>query len=223
MGDPGSMMAISMGVSAASTLSSSYVKSKALKTQAKYEMQQAEANSRIALIKEQDAIEQGDRAAHSVRRKANQITGQQRTASAASGLDVNSGVSLDLQTETGIMSDLDMMTVKNNAWREAWGYRVQASDAMGAAKLSASGLRSEAKSTMLTGGLTSLSYATQGAYYAGRDNKLDNLFKDSKTTTLDASRGPTKGTMVAKNEPRRSKENPLFPDKTLNTSWWRNA
>lgn len=68
----------------------------------------------------------GNTSADWQRVKTKQAIGTQRTALAANGVDVNSGSASQLQDDTAMLGELDALTIQNNAAREAYGYRVQA-------------------------------------------------------------------------------------------------
>lgn len=83
-----------------------------------------------AVLKNQaadEALIAGNTSADWQRVKANQAIGTQRSVQAANGIDVNSGSSAQLQDDTAMLGELDALTIQNNAAREAYGYRVQAS------------------------------------------------------------------------------------------------
>ncbi len=221
MGSASSMMAVAMGVQSANSAASAYNQSQALKTQGEYQSQQANANARISEIKAKDAIERGQKDSNALRKKSNQFIGSQRVAAAASGADVDKGVSLELQTEAKVMSELDMMTITNNAWREAWGYRVEANDTRGQGRFAQMAAKSEAKQTMLTGGLQALSYGAQSAYHYKRGQKVDDVIASlgNKNGSNDIVKNE-KERIIAERTKSRSKQNPLYADRQLDTSWW---
>lgn len=143
-------------------------KAAALREQAAYSREMTEVNRQLAEVNAQDAIRRGDRAASQVYRNARKTMGAQRVAAAVQGIDVNSGSAAELQGETQFLSELDMLTAKNNAWREAWGYRVQSNEATRRGTLSTLANYQEANNTLLTGGLNFINSGIQGfSYLAG--------------------------------------------------------
>lgn len=113
-----------LGVVALGTASSAYGKVRAgNETQSIYNQ-----NAQIADLQAQDALERGDIDAKKMKRKTEQVIGSQRTSLAAQGVDVNKGSALDVQADAAYLGELDALTIKNNAAKEAWGYKVQASD-----------------------------------------------------------------------------------------------
>jgi hypothetical protein len=86
------------------------------------------------------------------RAAARRLKGAQRASMAAQGLDLASGSAAAIQEETEFLSELDALTIKNDAAREAWGYRVAAWDARGRAALARMGGGGPSPySTLLTG------------------------------------------------------------------------
>lgn len=85
-------------------------------------------NAGFADLQATDAIERGELDAKKMKRKTEQVIGAQRTSLAAQGVDVNKGSALDVQADAAYLGELDVQTIKSNAAKEAYGYRVQASD-----------------------------------------------------------------------------------------------
>lgn len=112
-----------------------------------------EANARIADLQAQDAVLRGQEAARQKLVQTRGLIGSQRATLAAQGIDVESGTALDLQVETAGLGALDALTIRNNAAREAWGYRVQASDLESKGVFSSLAASNAAGSTLATGGL----------------------------------------------------------------------
>lgn len=57
------------------------------------------------------------------------LIGSQRAGFAAQGVDVGSGSAVDVQADAAYLGELDALTIRNNAAREAWGYEVEADQA----------------------------------------------------------------------------------------------
>jgi len=149
-------------LSAGSNVSSAYSQANALKMQGDYQKSQYEQNARIAEIQEKDAIARGDREALAVKKKVKGVIGAQRAAMAAQGIEINDDSALDIQADTAAAGAEDVLTVKNNAWREAWGYKVQASNYNAQGSFAQMASKNQAKNTLLTGGLQAVSSGLQG-------------------------------------------------------------
>lgn len=141
------------GLSAAATLGQGIIGGIAGQQQGEYQQKQYEANARIAETQAEDATSRGDAAASAYDKKAKQIVGAQRAAYAGGGVDVNSGSAALIQDETQSIATRDMATIKNNAWREAWGYKVQASNMVAQGGMARAAGDLTFGTSLLTGGL----------------------------------------------------------------------
>lgn len=140
--------------SGVATMMSSSSQASALRSQGAYEQQIYESNSRLAMVQADDAITRGNRDATEQLKQTKKLIGSQRAALAAQGIEVGSGSSLDIQQDTAAMGASDALTIKNNAWREAWGFKNQALDYSSKGALAGMTAKNQAKNTILTGGLT---------------------------------------------------------------------
>lgn len=153
MGLMGGLFAASTAVSAISSASSAYSQSKAIKAQGNYEKNQMQFNAQVADLQATDAVNRGKSDAEIKKKQTKQIIGSQRAALAAQGIEVNSDTSSLIQQDTAGLGAEDIETIKNNAWREAWGYRVQASTYNSKAGFASVSSKFNANQTLLTGGL----------------------------------------------------------------------
>lgn len=114
----------------------------------------AEGTYSAALASRQatDAIARGAQAESRFRTGTAGLMGAQRANASASGVDAGSGSAADVQGDTARLSELDALTIRNNAAREAWGYQTQGALTQLAAKNTASAQRANSASTLLTGG-----------------------------------------------------------------------
>lgn len=165
-----------IGASAIMTGATAYSQSRAQKAEGAYQSQMYEANSRIANIQAEDAIMRGDQEASKHKTQVKKLIGSQRASLAAQGVDINSGSALDVQADTAALGAEDEQTIKNNAWREAWGYKVQASDYLNSATFARLSSKNAAKNTILTAGMNIASDAGKGYYYSksGTTTKTDS-------------------------------------------------
>jgi len=234
MGVSGTIMAGSMALQGTNSILSSQQQARAMKAQGAFRKQQADANARMAMIQSDAALESGDRAAGVARRKGSAIEGAQKLAAAAQGIDINAGSALDLQLETQQMSEIDVNTIKNNAWREAWGYRAQADNLTGQGNMAASSANFNARSTVLTGGIQAGGYALQGlaAYSRGQtaQSKVDDGSQPdadrassagNNYNPQDATAASLKTSEYGKDWREVKKQyNPLYPGYGMTSSWW---
>lgn len=83
-------------------------------------------NAQIAERAAADALNRGEKDAGKVRTQADQVVGEQRAQYAEGGAVVSSGTAADVQAATQAQGSLEALVAKNNAAREAWGFRNQA-------------------------------------------------------------------------------------------------
>lgn len=81
------------------------------------------------------------------------LVGKQASSYAAQGVDVATGSAADVQRETSARGMQDIITIKDNAWREAFGFKQQARNERQQGVLAAKGGNARASSTLATGGL----------------------------------------------------------------------
>lgn len=101
---------------------------KAAQAQANYQSQVAQNNAQISEWQAADALKRGKVEEDQHRRKVSQLIGSQRASIGASGFDLGDETSVGIVGDTAAMGELDALTIRNNAAREAWGYRVQGSN-----------------------------------------------------------------------------------------------
>ncbi len=113
-----------------------------------------EAAKRDALVADmqgRDALARGGIEEQRYRRQMAEIAGTQRAEIGARNVQ-RSGTALDLLTDTAQMGEEDILTIRNEAAREAWGYRTRADESRrwGAATRRNANARSAA--TLISGG-----------------------------------------------------------------------
>lgn len=95
---------------------------------AESEAELSEFNAHVAQAQATDAIQRGAEDESRYRSGVRDLIGSQRTGIAASGINVGYGSAVDVQADAAFLGELDALTIRNNAAREAWGYTVQATD-----------------------------------------------------------------------------------------------
>lgn len=90
--------------------------------------QVARNNATLAGWQAEDAIRRGGRSASLSRSKTNQMKGTQRARLAANGVDLGVGSALQILTDTDHFGEIDATTITDNAAREAWAIRSQATN-----------------------------------------------------------------------------------------------
>lgn len=88
----------------------------------------AETNRRLGEAQASDALLRGTIEESRYRRQIAQVVGAQKAAFGQRNVAV-SGTPLDILSDTAQVGEEDALTIRNNAAREAWGYRNQANEA----------------------------------------------------------------------------------------------
>lgn len=158
----GLAMGLGTAVSAGSSIIGSRAQANAQRAQGEFEKAQYDMNARLAQFQAEDALGRGEQEVGKARQATAQTIGAQRAATAAQGIDVGSGSALDIQADTAGMGALDVMTIRNNARREAFGYKVQAADYKMRGRLAKRGAQVAANATLLTGGLNAAGAGMSG-------------------------------------------------------------
>ena len=94
-----------------------------------------DANAAILEARAIDATSRGVDEEQRYRSSVRGLIGSQRAGFAAQGIDVGSGSAADVQADSAYLGELDALTIRNNAAREAWGFRVEAQQAREGGKI----------------------------------------------------------------------------------------
>lgn len=177
---------IIMGASAALSMYGASKQADALNAQADFSETMARINKRYAERQADDVLAKGEADAKTVSKQAGQALGSQRAALASQGVALDSGSALDIQLQTAEAGARDAARIKQNSQLEAWGIRTNSSAALSQARMQAGGMRNEARSTLLTGGLRAASDLARGYegsnYRASKrsDQGADNAYANSR-------------------------------------------
>lgn len=199
------MDVFSLMIGGLTTAGNAYNQYQAEKAQGEYQNAMYRLNAQMAEFMGELAISRGERASKlaikrgykesaMVRRAGKQVAGSQKAALAAQGIDIGSGSAADIIAETEAMSELDQLeiqknarldalTIKNNAWREAWGYKQQASIYGSEGEMASMTAKRKATTSLLTGGLQSLTYGME-AYGKYRENYPSSPKKKDNETNM---------------------------------------
>lgn len=141
------------GVQGVSNVGSAYAESESIKAQGSYQRSVADANAELSNMQANDASKRGEAAVNDLRKATKQKVGAQRAAAAASGVDVGSGSAAQLQEDTALQGVQDTLTIRNNATREAWGFRAQANNFQSQGDFASLTARSQSNQTLINGGM----------------------------------------------------------------------
>lgn len=90
------------------------------------EARAARQNRRFAEMEAQDVLARSNEDVAAYQRELRQVTGQQRVALGAQGIDVTQGTATEIARQTAAIGEMDVATIRRNAQRQAWGIRTQA-------------------------------------------------------------------------------------------------
>jgi hypothetical protein len=119
-----------------------------------------------------DALKRGEADEQAHRRKVQSIKADQRVSFAARGVDLGSDNVIDTLSDTAMLGELDALTIRSNAGREAYGYNVQGMNYEASAQnnsLAAKGAKKAGKTGALTTILSGAS--TVGGMYSDYKSK----------------------------------------------------
>lgn len=136
----------------------------------RYTAQVQDMNARLADRQARDALERGKLEEQRKRQEVARIKGIQTAAMAANGVDVTFGSPLDTLVDTAVAGELDALTIRTNAAREAHDYEVDATGKRASAKLSRMSANSASKGGYLDAFGTILGGGAKMAAYAKTNN-----------------------------------------------------
>lgn len=126
--------------------------------QAKAQRGLGEVNVRLAEFRAEDALKRGAERIGISRGRARRIKGAQRAGFAGQGVRVDVGSAADIAAETEAISAIDEMTIRNNALRESFGFKVEAISASLQADLAYLAGITKSVETLLTGGIKAAAF-----------------------------------------------------------------
>lgn len=121
---------------------------------------QAKENAKAANTQAQNAILTGQVEEDRRRQQTRAMLAKQRTGFAANNVDMSSGSAADILGDTAAIGEQDALTIRANAAREAWGFKVDANNSMNQGRMANAAAKNAATGTYLT---TAANTAT-GAY-----------------------------------------------------------
>jgi hypothetical protein len=128
-------MVIAGGLSTAMSAAGAIQSGQYQSAQASYQAQVQRNNAILQDNNSRTAILAGDEQALQAGRRSAAIIGAQRAAFAAGGVDPNTGSAADVQDSQAGKGELDQLTIRNNAARQAYGFDVAATSDRAQAEL----------------------------------------------------------------------------------------
>ncbi len=165
MSDTSSLMAVSQATSAVNTGVGAYNSSEAAIAEGNYQKQMAQIKSKLANMQAEAATKRGEKEAQLKMNQAKQAASRQRAMAAGQGVAVDAGSVGDLQADTLSLGAIDAMTIKNNAYREAFGYKSEAINYQSQADFAELSAQNKSRNSLVTGGLGVISGTMQSIYY----------------------------------------------------------
>lgn len=147
------LTAIFLGISAAGTAVSAIGSIKAGNAQKRI----AEFNAAVAEQQAVDALARGAEDEANFRAGVRGLLGTEKAGFAAQGVDIGVGSPVDVQEDTAFLGELDALTIRTNAAREAWGYEVEAENFRRGGAIAQTTGRFQAATTILGTGASLLS------------------------------------------------------------------
>lgn len=129
------LMDVIGGLGAIGGVAGMYQQGKAAEASNEYQAKVTANQAKVAGYQAEDALERGDVAERQQRLQVRQLAGKQRAEMGASGAGLDSGSFVDTLGDTADFGELDALTIRANADKEAWGYRAAAAGQEGQSAL----------------------------------------------------------------------------------------
>ena len=187
-GASGAGIYAAMGASSASSIVTGYAQSKAYKAEGAYKQSIAETNASMAGLAEKETLQAGDIAAGRKNEQTKAEVGSELAAQGASGVDVSGGSAALVRGGTRLAGNIDELTIRNNAARAAFGYKIQGIQDKFQGQFAQLTAKSESEQSLLSGGLGAISgplsiqsnYLRFARYSGGNDSTKipENFLQD---------------------------------------------
>lgn len=139
-----------LAIAGAAVAAGAVIKAGAEKKAGDYNAAVGKQNAALSEEAAQDAEARGAAAATHYRSQVHQFLGTQRATIAANGIEA-SGTALDVMADSATQGEMDALTIRNNAAREAFGYRVRGFNALAQSQLDKMSGQMNAAGTLLGG------------------------------------------------------------------------
>jgi hypothetical protein len=152
-GTGGEALAASDLIAGGGGLLSSISKADAIGQQSMFVQQQLKLNEELASIRSKQALRQGEFETTKMQEQTAQMVGGQRAASAASGVNVNTGTSKEIQKQTAEIGAKDFATIENNAFLKSLGFQIEGENESMKATQVGLASKNEQRDTIFGGGI----------------------------------------------------------------------
>lgn len=156
----------------------------------------ARINAQSMELQAQAVLRSNESATVSKTMHAGQVKSSQRAALAANGIAVGEGSAAELQASTDIVKEMDKNQMKENAVRNAWGYRMQAANYEGQALM--------AEASKQSVGLNLTTSLLNTASQVGTNYMLmsaNGVFKDAGNNGSQTAQSGSRNYLTLKNTP----------------------
>lgn len=143
---------------------------KAMRSQAAFNRAQAEANARRAEADAELVLKKGSDLASQNLKDVGQTIGAQRVALAAQGIVVDEGTAMTVQEQAKEIGLKDALTIRNNARREAMGFKREALDLRVSSLYAQAGAERAAADSLLAGTIGAIGSIASSAGSSGLKN-----------------------------------------------------
>lgn len=133
---------------------------------AKYNAQVQENNATIAKQNATFVAQEGAANTEREQMKTRATVGAIKAAQSANGVDVNTGSAVDVQSSAAELGELNAITVRSNAVRQAYGFQTQAASDQAQAALDRQQAKYDTRAGYMKAASTLIGQGTQG-YNAG--------------------------------------------------------
>lgn len=151
-----SLMYSAMGASFIGAITNGLLEAKAVRALGDYQSSIARTNATIAGVQERQAIETGNVVASRKSLETQATVGAVRAVQGASGVDVSTGSAAAVRTGIAGAGATDVLTIKNNAARQAWGFQTEALEDTYKGQFAQLTAKSKANQSLLNGGLEAI-------------------------------------------------------------------
>lgn len=135
------------------SFASSLAQASAVQGDADYQMTLATINNRFASIESRDIIKTADKRATEHSKNVKSLIGSQKVAFAGGNVLVGDGTSAEIETQTREIGFEEQRNIRNNAWKQAFGVRQQASSQLLAAQNAKASADFQARTTLISGAI----------------------------------------------------------------------
>lgn len=157
---------VSYGVAAISFISA-INQADEMRKEAEYSKRLARINQQRLEMMAEDAVKRGGKEAVEYGKKVKSVTGAQVAALAAQGIDVSFGSAASVIEETQITGTEEINKIRNNAFREALGYKLRGQEEMRQAEMNQYAAGHRANATVLAGGLSAVNSLNKNKAFGG--------------------------------------------------------